>query len=113
MECLFCKIANGEIKTDFIYQDEHVVAFSDIKPQAPVHVIIIPRAHIEKMQDINATHKQLLGNLLGVIPRIAKMKKVDKTGYRTVINCNEDAGQAVFHLHVHLLGGRKFMWPPG
>jgi len=113
MDCLFCKIANGIIKTDFVYENENLVAFNDIKPQAPVHIVIIPRKHIATMQDIDIEKSPIVASLLNIIPHIARTKKIDKTGYRVVINCNKDGGQEIFHLHVHLMGGRRFLWPPG
>ena len=113
MECLFCKIAKGAIKTDFVYEDKDIVAFNDIKPQAAVHVVVIPRVHIERIQDIDDGQLELMGRFLSVIPKIATLRKIDKSGYRVIINCNKDAGQEIFHLHAHLLGGRKFSWPPG
>lgn len=113
MGCIFCKIVEGEIKTEFVYQDDFILAFNDIKPQAPVHIVIIPRIHIEKTQDIENQHKDVLGHIFSVVPKIAKLKNIDKSGYRLVVNCQRDAGQEVFHLHIHLLGGRKFSWPPG
>lgn len=113
MECIFCKILKGDIKTELIYEDPWVAAFNDIKPQAPIHIIIIPREHIEKIQDIKDSHIDLVGRLFRAAVKIADMKKIVKNGYRLVINCNKDAGQEVFHIHLHLMGGRKFGWPPG
>lgn len=113
MDCIFCKIAGGEIKTDFVYQDEFVVAFTDISPQAPIHIIVIPRTHVERVQDLDNENMGLMGRIFSAVQRIAVQKNIDKSGYRLVINCDKDAGQEVFHVHVHLLGGRKFTWPPG
>jgi histidine triad (HIT) family protein len=111
--CIFCRIANKEISADIIYHDEDTVAFRDINPQAPVHIIIIPRKHIEKISDITEVDTGLIGKLVFVAQRIAKNNNISDSGYRLVFNCNRDAGQAVFHIHLHLLGGRKLTWPPG
>lgn len=113
MDCIFCKIADGRIKSDIVYQDDNVVAFNDIKPQAPVHVLIIPRQHVETTNEIGSLKIDALDAIFKAVVKIAKMKQIDQTGYRTVLNCKKDAGQEVYHLHVHLLGGRKFNWPPG
>ncbi|MDD5439274.1 MAG: histidine triad nucleotide-binding protein [Candidatus Omnitrophica bacterium] len=113
MDCVFCKIVKKEIKADIIYEDDRVVAFSDIKPRAPVHVLIIPREHKETLDDMYAHTNDLMGAMFTAVRRIASEKKVDRSGYRVVINCGRDAGQEVSHLHVHLLGGRAMAWPPG
>ena len=112
-ECIFCKIASGEIKTNFVYEDDEVLAFHDLKPQAPVHVIIIPTKHIPRISDIEEKNKALVGKLVVTANKIAREKNIDSSGFRLVMNCNEDAGQEVFHIHLHLLGGRQFKWPPG
>ena len=112
-DCLFCKIVNGEIPTNFVYEDENVVAFRDIKPQAPTHILIIPREHIGTLNDINQSHKELLGAIQLTASYLAKEEGIYEEGYRTVFNCNRDAGQTVFHIHLHLLGGRSLDWPPG
>lgn len=112
-DCIFCKIVSGEIKTKFVYADGDVVAFYDIKPEAPVHIVIIPREHIERISDIKKTDAGLLSKLFLAATKLAQEKHIESSGYRLVINCNKDAGQAVFHLHLHLLGGRKLTWPPG
>ncbi len=111
--CIFCRIAKKQIPSKIVFEDDEIVAFEDMKPQAPVHILIIPRRHIEKVSDIAAQDLPLAGKILLVAKDIAREKGVDKTGYRVVLNCNRDAGQEVFHLHAHLLGGRKFAWPPG
>jgi len=113
MSCIFCKIIKGEIKTPFVYEDDSVVAFNDIKPQAPIHIIIMPRQHVDTVQNLNGSKIDIAGRLISAASIIAKRKKIDISGYRLVINCNKDAGQEIFHLHIHLLGGRKFAWPPG
>ena len=114
MDCLFCKIAGGEIPSKFIYEDESVVAFRDINPQAPQHILIVPRKHIESINDFQADDKDLAAHILvDVVPKLAKDLKIDEGGYRVVINTGDDGGQTVHHLHVHLLGGRSMQWPPG
>lgn len=112
-ECLFCKIAAGEIPADIVYQDEDWVAFRDINPQAPTHILIIPREHLATLNDASADHAGLLGRMLLAAKQVAAREEIDETGYRAVINTNAGAGQSVFHVHVHLLGGRQMAWPPG
>jgi histidine triad (HIT) family protein len=114
MECLFCKIVAGSIPARKVYEDEQSFAFHDINPQAPVHVLIIPKKHIAGLSDLRGheEEKRLLGHLHSVASEIAREHKLE-SGYRTVINTGADAGQTVFHLHVHLLGGRAMAWPPG
>ena len=111
--CLFCRIANGEITAKKVYEDKDVIAFHDINPQAPTHVLVIPREHFDSMDKAGAQHKETLGHLLLTCAQIAREKGFAENGYRTVINTNADGGQTVFHLHVHLLGGRPFVFPPG
>jgi histidine triad (HIT) family protein len=113
MNCLFCRIVAGEISSDIVYRDERSVAFRDINPQAPVHVLVIPQEHIESLDDASQRDEALLGHLLRVAARVANEEGLSETGYRTVINTGAGAGQSVFHLHVHVLGGRSFTWPPG
>ena len=112
-DCLFCKIANKAIPAKIVFEDTRIVAFEDVNPQAPVHILIIPREHIEKVSDLTENNAEAVGRLLLAAKKIANQKGVQESGYRIVMNCNKDAGQAVFHLHLHLLGGRKFSWPPG
>ncbi len=112
-DCLFCKIINGEIKSAIVYQDEDTLAFKDIHPQAPVHILIIPKQHIEKISDLDEQKSDVISNLILVANKLARDNKIDKPGYRLVFNCGADAGQLVFHIHLHLLGGRKMAWPPG
>ena len=109
--CLFCKMVEGEIQADVVYQDEHVLAFRDINPQAPVHILIIPKQHVETLNDLSDVN--LAGHLLKVAIELAEQEGLADEGYRTVINCKEKGGQEVFHLHMHLLGGRQMNWPPG
>lgn len=110
-DCLFCKMANGEIEPDVVYQDEAVLAFRDISPQAPVHILIIPKKHVATLNDLDDS--VLAGKLLATAIKLAKQEGLAEDGYRTVFNCNEKGGQEVFHLHMHLLGGRQMRWPPG
>jgi histidine triad (HIT) family protein len=108
--CLFCRIVRGEIPARIVREDEHTVAFRDIDPKAPTHVLVIPKDHIASLDD--ARDPALVGRLMLVAAEIAKSEGITG-GYRTVVNCGADAGQTVFHLHLHLLGGRKLTWPPG
>ena len=113
MDCLFCKIAKGEIPAKIIYQDDHVIAFDDINPQASHHKIIIPRKHIATLNDLRAEDETLAGHLMLTAAKLAQELGIADVGYRVVANCNASAGQTVFHIHYHLLGGRQFNWPPG
>jgi len=106
-DCIFCKIVRGEIPAEIVHQDEHTIAFKDIHPAAPVHVLVVPRKHIPSLDDITPADQDLLGRMLVAASRIAKAQGVADSGYRTVINCREEAGQVVFHLHLHILGGRR------
>ena len=112
-DCLFCKIAEKKIPSDITYETPDILAFSDIKPQAPFHVLIIPKKHIATLADLKETDTGLAAKMIEAANKIAKTKGIDKSGYRIVFNCNKDAGQLVFHLHMHLLGGRPMGWPPG
>lgn len=112
-DCLFCRMAAGAIKPDIVYEDEDLIAFRDINPQAPVHILIVPRRHIATTNDLAVADTALAGRLVQVAAGIAKAEGVDESGYRLVVNCNEGAGQSVFHLHLHLLAGRRLGWPPG
>ena len=109
--CLFCKMVAGVIKPDVVYEDETVLAFRDINPQAPVHILIIPKVHIATLNDLD--DNLLAGQLLQTAVKLAKQEKLSEDGYRTVFNCNRKGGQEVYHLHLHLLGGRQMIWPPG
>ena len=111
--CLFCKIVAGEIPTAKVYEDDLCVAFNDISPQAPTHILVIPREHFDSLDKAESKHKETLGHLLLTAAEIARQKGFAKDGYRVVINTNSDGGQTVFHLHVHLLGERQFIFPPG
>ncbi len=110
-DCIFCKMAAGEVKPDVVYEDDKILAFRDINAQAPTHILIIPKAHIATMNDLDDS--DLAARLLLVVPKLAKQQGLAENGYRTVINCNSQGGQEVFHLHLHLLGGRQMQWPPG
>ena len=112
-DCLFCKIAGGEIPATIVYEDEQLVAFRDINPKAPTHVLVIPRAHVATLNDLTETHDDLVGEMVRRSAMIAADLGHADTGYRTVFNCNADAGQTVFHIHLHLLAGRPLAWPPG
>ena len=109
--CLFCRIVRGEIPARLVASDEHSIAFRDIDPQAPLHVLVIPREHVASLNE--ATDASVIGRLAIMAARIAKDEGFSERGYRTVINTNADAGQTVFHIHLHLLAGRKLAWPPG
>jgi len=112
-ECLFCKMVSGQIKPNTVYEDDDVLAFKDINPQAPVHVLVIPKKHTATLNDLKPADAGLVGKLLLTAARIARDSGIAESGYRTVLNCNVDAGQSVFHVHLHLLGGRVMHWPPG
>ena len=112
-DCLFCQIAAGRIPTSIVYQDDRLVAFRDINPQAPLHVLIVPRRHIATLNDLTAAEEPLVGEMLRRATTIAREQGHADAGYRTVLNCNRDAGQSVFHIHLHLLAGRSMAWPPG
>jgi histidine triad (HIT) family protein len=111
--CLFCKIIAGQIPSTKVYQDEFCVAFNDINPQAPTHILIVPREHFDSLDKAEKGHAETLGHLLLTAAEIARQEGFAENGYRVVINTNDDGGQTVFHLHVHLLGGRQFIFPPG
>ncbi|TAK73711.1 MAG: histidine triad nucleotide-binding protein [Gammaproteobacteria bacterium] len=113
MDCLFCKIANGDIPAKIVYQDEIAVIFDDINPQAPHHKVIIPRKHIATLNEALEEDRHLLGHLALSAAKLAKELNIANEGYRVVMNCNAGAGQSVFHIHFHLLGGRRMGWPPG
>ncbi len=112
-DCLFCKMVSGQIKPATVYEDDDVLAFKDINPQAPVHVLVIPKKHIATLNDLSDKDAFLLGKLSMTAVRIARETGIAASGYRTVMNCNADGGQSVFHLHLHLFGGRFMRWPPG
>ena len=111
-DCIFCKIASGEIPSKIVHADDEVVAFRDVQPQAPVHVLLVPRRHISSLDDVREEDRALLGRLLLAARQIAAQEGI-AGGYRLVTNCGRSAGQSVFHIHLHLLGGRSMTWPPG
>lgn len=113
MDCIFCKILKREIPSKIVYEDDQCLAFEDINPQAPIHILVIPKKHISTALDISEADRELLGHLVLVASRIAQEKNIAQSGYRLVLNTNRDAGQTVFHIHLHLLGGRVMSWPPG
>ncbi len=112
-DCLFCGIIKGDIKGDIVYQDDSVVAFRDINPKAPVHFLIVPRKHISTLLDVEQADKALVGDIIDVAAKLARDQGISEDGFRVVVNCGPGAGQSVYHIHFHLLGGRAFTWPPG
>ena len=112
-ECLFCKIATGEIPASIVHQNDRLVAFRDINPQAPLHILIIPLRHIATLNDLTPKEEPLVGEMIQRAVTIAREQGYAENGYRIALNCNRDAGQSVFHIHVHLLAGRSMSWPPG
>ena len=113
MDCLFCKICSGDIPAQIIYQDDLVLAFDDISPQASVHKLIIPKRHIATLNDLEEADTMVVGHMAQTAQRLAKQFDIAEAGYRVVMNCNAQGGQTVFHIHMHLLGGRDLTWPPG
>ena len=111
--CIFCKIIAKEIPGKIVYEDDTFIAFDDINPQAPVHMLIVPKEHIPTFNDLKESHKEMVGHLSSVVNKLAEIKKIKEPGFRVVINCNPAGGQMVYHLHVHLMGGRQMAWPPG
>jgi len=112
-DCLFCKMVSGEIKPDTVYEDDNVLAFRDISPQAPMHVLVIPKRHISTLNDLNNDDATLAGQLTLAAAKVAEQEGLAEAGYRTVMNCNADGGQTVYHIHLHVLAGRSLTWPPG
>jgi histidine triad (HIT) family protein len=112
-DCLFCRIVDGNLSADIVYEDDSLVAFRDINPKAPTHILLIPRRHIATMNDLQNGDETLVGELFLGAARIAADEGLAADGYRVVMNCNEAAGQSVFHIHLHLMGGRTMTWPPG
>jgi histidine triad (HIT) family protein len=113
VSCIFCRIAAGEIPAQVLFQDDRVVAFEDVSPQAPVHALVVPRRHVEGVWELTGEDADLIGHMVLVGRRIAEEKGLDASGYRFVLNAREGGGQSVFHLHLHVLGGRPLGWPPG
>ena len=112
-DCLFCKMARGDIKPDVVFESDDVLAFRDLNPQAPTHILIIPKQHISTINDIEIADQALIGKLYSTAKHLANEQGFASSGYRVVMNCGEDGGQTVYHLHLHLLGGRTLTWPPG
>jgi len=112
-DCLFCKMVSGEIAPDTIYEDDDVLAFRDINPQAPTHVLVVPKQHVSTINDLDTDSSVLVGKMMLAAAKIAQQEGFAEQGYRTVMNCNDHGGQTVFHIHLHLLGGRVMGWPPG
>lgn len=112
-DCIFCKIASGDIPADIVYENDDVVVFKDLGPQAPVHLLAIPRKHISTINDVEENDALVMGNLFLAAKEAAALSGLAESGYRTVMNCGEGAGQSVFHVHLHILGGRPLSWPPG
>lgn len=112
-DCLFCKIITKTIPATIVHEDDHVVAFRDIAAKAPTHILVIPKKHIATLNDLNNDDKHLLGHMIFIAKQLASSEGLADDGYRLVMNCNEDGGQSVYHIHLHLLGGRQMSWPPG
>ncbi len=113
MACLFCKIINREIPAEIVFEDDEVLVFEDIAPQAPTHLLVIPKRHVATLNDLDEADQSLVGRLPIVAARLAKERGFAEEGYRVVMNCNDDGGQTVYHIHMHLMGGRRFTWPAG
>jgi len=113
MDCLFCKIVNGDIPANVLFEDEDVIAFEDIMPQAPSHFLVIPKRHISTLNDLTDADANVVGKLQITAAKVAKQKGIADSGYRVVMNCNEAGGQTVYHIHMHVIGGRAMTWPPG
>ena len=112
-DCIFCKIVSGEIPSDQVYSDDELYAFRDVNPQAPVHILVVPRKHVERIVDFAEPDAALIGRMILAANKIAESEGSVEKGFRYVLNCNEYGGQMVFHVHLHLLGGRRMAWPPG
>jgi histidine triad (HIT) family protein len=112
-DCIFCKIGKKEVGAKIVHEDEDLLAFEDLHPQAPVHIVLIPKRHIATLDKVSPQEEALLGELIWAATAIARQKKIAESGYRLVLNCNPDGGQLIYHIHLHLLGGRQMHWPPG
>ena len=113
LDCLFCRIVAGHIPAALVHQDDFLVAFNDINPQAPTHILVVPRRHIASLNDLTEEEDAIVGRIVRQGAALARTAGLEQRGYRTVFNCNADAGQTVFHIHLHVLGGRRMSWPPG
>jgi len=111
--CIFCEIVKKRVPANIVYEDERVIAFRDVNPQAPVHLLIVPKTHVPTIMDLSSRDKDLIGEIYLLAQKLASQESIAQCGFRIVANCNADAGQGVFHIHFHLLGGRKLTWPPG
>ncbi|MBT4317781.1 MAG: histidine triad nucleotide-binding protein [Candidatus Marinimicrobia bacterium] len=111
--CLFCKIINGDIAAKKVYENEHIIAFNDIDPKAPIHILVIPKKHIRSINELNSSDINLAGEIILAAKKIAKDQGIDSKGFRVVFNTNDDGGQTVYHIHMHIMGGRQMQWPPG
>ncbi len=111
--CLFCKIINGDIAAKKVYENEHIIAFNAIDPKAPVHILVIPKKHIRSINELNSSDINLAGEIILAAKKIAKDQGIDSKGFRVVFNTNDDGGQTVYHIHMHIMGGRQMQWPPG
>ena len=112
-DCLFCKIVSGEIPCDKIYENDKLIAFRDIDPKAPTHILVIPKKHIRSINELEISDQNLAGEILLAAKEIAKIENIESSGYRTIFNTNNDGGQTVYHIHMHVMGGRQLHWPPG
>lgn len=113
MDCIFCKVAAHDVPARTVFENERLIAFHDLFPQAPTHILIIPKTHYTTLNDVPASDSALLGEMMSTATQIAREIGVDESGYRVVMNCNKDGGQSVYHIHLHLLAGRQLGWPPG
>jgi histidine triad (HIT) family protein len=113
MDCIFCKIAHGKLNATIVYEDDQILAFRDLNPQAPTHILVIPKKHIATLNDVTETDSILLGNMILAAKKIAKMEQLSEAGYRLLFNVNQQGGQTVYHIHLHVVGGRTMTWPPG
>jgi len=112
-ECIFCRIVEGQMSADKVHEDDELFAFRDINPQAPVHILVVPKTHVRTHNDLTEEHAGIIGRMHLLAAKLARQEGIADDGYRTVFNCNAAAGQSVYHLHLHLLGGRRMQWPPG
>lgn len=112
-DCLFCKIVSGEIPCDKLYENDKLIAFRDIDPKAPTHILVIPKKHIRSINELDISDQNLAGEILLTAKEIAKIENIESSGYRTIFNTNSDGGQTVYHIHMHVMGGRQLHWPPG
>jgi len=112
-DCLFCKIVSGEISCDKLYENDKLIAFRDIDPKAPIHILVIPKKHIRSINELEISDQNLAGEILLAAKEIASIENIESSGYRTIFNTNSDGGQTVYHIHMHVMGGRQLHWPPG